>query len=107
MERKRILIADDNEDILDSLTLLMEKEGYQIETTTDGNWLLRTDLELPDLILLDTKLSNSDGRKICMKLKRQKETKDIPVLMFSAAHEIGESTIKAGADDFISKPFTK
>jgi len=103
---KKLLVVDDEPDILEFLQLILEEEGYEVSTTTKGQYLEQLhNGGLPDLILLDVFLSGKDGRDIVRYLKNQQETKHIPVIMFSA-HPSAEATARAaGADDFLPKPF--
>jgi DNA-binding response OmpR family regulator len=105
-KRKKILVVDDEQDILDFLQIILEEEGYDVMTTDKGDYLEKLhNGGLPDVILLDMLLSGKDGRAIVNYLKRQEETKHIPVIMFSAHPSAEESARKAGADDFVAKPF--
>ncbi|GAC1427286.1 MAG: hypothetical protein PVS3B3_14780 [Ktedonobacteraceae bacterium] len=104
--QKKILVVDDDVDILDFLQVILEEEGYIVMTTSKGEYLEQLhNGGLPNLILLDVFLSGKDGRHIVKQLKSQAETKCIPVIMFSA-HPSAEETARAsGADDFLAKPF--
>ena len=104
--RKKILVVDDESDILEFLQLILEEEGYTVLTSDKGEYLEQLhNGGLPDLILLDVLLSGKDGREIVKYLKGQEETKHIPVIMFSA-HPSAEGTARqAGAEDFLEKPF--
>jgi DNA-binding response OmpR family regulator len=103
---KKILVVDDDEGILDALSLILESAGYSVLASPRGEETLgnikRYD---PDLILLDVLLSGQDGRVICKKLKELDLTKNIPVIMISAHPTAKESVYKCGADDFLPKPF--
>ncbi len=105
---KKILVVDDDPDILDALRLALEDGGYEVTTTEKGEYaenLRDTNGGLPDVILLDVLLSGKDGRIICQRLKSRDDTKHIPVLMMSA-HPNAQQSVKAvGADDFLAKPF--
>jgi DNA-binding response OmpR family regulator len=105
-KQKKILVVDDEPDILEFLQVILEEEGYLVAITDKGEYVEKLhDGGLPDLILLDVLLSGKDGRDIVKQLKRQDETKHIPVIMFSA-HPNAEETARAcGADDFLAKPF--
>ncbi len=105
-KRKKLLIVDDEPDILEFLQVILEEEGYEVLTSTKGEYLEQLhNVGLPQLILLDVLLSGKDGREIVKYLKSQDETKHIPVIMFSA-HPSAEQTARAaGAEDFIAKPF--
>ncbi|GAC1398532.1 MAG: hypothetical protein NVSMB49_06780 [Ktedonobacteraceae bacterium] len=104
--RKKILVVDDDPDILDFLQVILEEEGYTVATTSKGEYIEQLhNGGLPNLILLDVFLSGKDGRHIVKQLKSKDETKHIPVIMFSA-HPSAEETARAsGADDFLAKPF--
>ncbi len=104
--QKKILVIDDEIDILEFLAEILELEGYTVVTidrADHAEQLLTADL--PDLILLDVLLSGKDGRDIVKKLKHQAETRHIPVIMFSAHPNAEETARAAGADDFLAKPF--
>ena len=101
---KKVLIADDDAGILDSLSIILEFEGYDVSTTLNGAALLNMD-EKPDLVLLDILMSGVDGRDICRQLKRTESTSKIPVVLLSASKDIEHSALEAGADDFLAKPF--
>ena len=104
-DTKKILVVDDNPAILDALKIMLEEEGYEVETTVDGATLKDLKEHLPDLLLLDIWMSGVDGRDICKVLKSSAATKQIPVIMISAAKDIEQIAKDSGADDFISKPF--
>lgn len=103
---KKILVVDDEPDILEFLELILTDEGYVVASSGKGEYLEKLqDGDPPDLILLDMLLSGKDGREIIRYLKSQEETKHIPIIMFSA-HPSAEGTARAaGADDFLAKPF--
>lgn len=105
-KQKKILVVDDDPDIVEFLQELLELEGYTVVTTDKAEYVDKLHSgNLPDLILLDMLLSGKDGREIVKQLKGQEETRHIPVIMFSA-HPSAEATARqAGADDFIAKPF--
>jgi DNA-binding response OmpR family regulator len=105
---KKILVVDDDPDILDALQLALEDAGYEVSITEKGEYaenLRDTNGGLPDVIILDILLSGKDGRIICQRLKSQEDTKHIPIVMMSA-HPNAQQSVKAvGADDFLAKPF--
>jgi CheY-like chemotaxis protein len=105
-KKKKLLVVDDEQDILEFLKVIFEDEGYIVVTTDKDDYLegLNNDT-LPDLILLDLLLSGQDGREIVKHLKMQEHTKHIPIIMFSAHPGAQEITRQAGADDFVAKPF--
>src|SRR5271157_4587158 len=103
---KKILIVDDERDILECLTMILEEEGYSVVSTVNGEYLEKLPMDdLPDLILLDMLLSGKDGRELVKYLKTQKETRRIPVIMISAHPTATASALEAGADLFLAKPF--
>jgi CheY-like chemotaxis protein len=105
-KQKKILVVDDELDILAFLQELLEGEGYTVVTSDKPKYVeMPHDGGLPDLILMDVLLFRQDGRDVVKHLKSQEETRHIPVIMFSA-HPKAENTARAaGADDFIEKPF--
>ena len=103
--KKKILVADDNPAILDALQIMLEEEGYEVETTIDGATALDMKGRLPDLILLDIWMSGIDGRDICKQFKKDSSTNHIPIVLISATKDIAQIAKDSGADDFISKPF--
>jgi DNA-binding response OmpR family regulator len=103
---KRLLVVDDEPDILEFLQIVLEDEGYEVVTSEKGEYLEQLhNGGLPHLILVDVLLSGKDGREIVKRLKLQEETKHIPVIMFSAHPSAAETARQAGADDFLAKPF--
>jgi DNA-binding response OmpR family regulator len=103
---KRILIVDDEPDILEFLQVILEEEGYVVITSDKGEFLEQLhNGGLPHLILLDVLLSGKDGRDIVKYLKSQPETRHLPVIMFSAHPSAEQTARQAGADDFLAKPF--
>ncbi|HUZ60001.1 MAG TPA: response regulator [Hanamia sp.] len=102
----KILVVDDDTDILSVMKILLTMKGFEVEVTSKGeNALPKTESFKPDLILLDVLISGHDGRTICKELKSKKETQHIPVIMFSAHPGAAATIADYGADDFISKPF--
>ena len=103
----KILVIDDDKDLLEVTQSLLERKGFQVET--NDNWdeaFHKLDSFQPQLILLDVFLNGIDGLEICKKLKSMPNTRHIPILIFSAYPSVAESVIyEYGADDFIAKPF--
>ncbi|NTD96784.1 response regulator transcription factor [Agrobacterium tumefaciens] len=102
---KKILVADDDEGIVDAITMILEVMGYDVEFTYDGGAVVDAVKNKPDLILLDIWMSGHDGRDICKSLKGDPEYQQIPILMISASRDIRQSAMDAGANDFMEKPF--
>jgi CheY-like chemotaxis protein len=104
----KIMIVDDEEDIVTILGKVLKKSGYQFTTAVDGlQCLKKLGNELPDLILLDNIMPNMDGRTVLLKLKASKRTADIPVIMVTALADQEHIAIaqKGGAAEYIVKPF--
>lgn len=103
---KKILIVDDDPDIVLALAAMLEDAGYLVAATDKGDYLEHfPEDDLPNIILLDMLLSGSDGREIARQLKRQPTTHHIPILMLSAHPSAEQEAKAAGADDFLAKPF--
>lgn len=105
IKNKKILIADDDPAILDATKMLLELEGYTVDTTVDGETIYKMEKEYPDVLLLDIWMSGQDGREICKYLKKNPLTQSIPIIMVSASRDIMTSAKESGADDFLAKPF--
>lgn len=103
--KKKILIADDDESIRDIFRIVLEKAGYDLEIKEDAGEILKNNFTLPDIFLIDKLLSGIDGLDVCRHLKTNPTTSRIPIIMVSASPDIGTVALKAGADDFIEKPF--
>ena len=104
MQRK-ILIADDDPGIRDIFQIILARAGYDIEVKDDANEIFKNKFRIPDLFLIDRLLSGVDGLDVCRYLKSNDQTSQIPVVMVSASPDIGIAAVKAGADDFVEKPF--
>lgn len=102
---KKILVADDDPAIVDSIQMILEDEGYEVDTTVNGEAVYKMEKDYPHLLLLDIWMSGQDGREICKYLKKNPHTKHIPIVMISASREIEKSAKESGADDFLAKPF--
>jgi DNA-binding response OmpR family regulator len=102
---KQIMIADDDDAILDALGAMLEYKGYEVRPVLNGKGLTEMQNELPDLLLLDIWMSGVDGRDICKKLKAGNATSKMPIVLISASKDIHTSAMEAGADDFLAKPF--
>ena len=106
--KKKVLIVDDNSSILDLETKLLQLLGYEPVSAASGMTALKLlAQEKPDLALLDITLPDMDGFKICQHIKNRPATADIPVFLVSAKKtaEDTERADKAGADEYINKPF--
>ena len=103
----KILIIEDEEDIVKGLTINLKDEGYEVDWAPDGETGLRKAVEeTPDLIILDIMLPEMDGLEVCRELR--KKDIDIPILMLTAKNEEIDRVVglEIGADDYITKPFS-
>ncbi|MBS1551981.1 MAG: response regulator transcription factor [Bacteroidetes bacterium] len=107
MMKKKILVVDDEKDIVDILKYNLERENeFEVITASDGKEALEAAQTLPDLILLDIMMPELNGFEVCKKLKTDKLTSGIPVIFLTAKeNEIDEILgLEIGADDYINKP---
>lgn len=102
----KILVIEDDADIAEALQLTFEEAGFAAQTSdADVDLIALAKSYKPDLIMLDLLLSGVDGREVCKALKKDAATKEIPILFTSAHPDAKRSSVEAGADDFIAKPF--
>ncbi len=101
----KILIADDDPAIVESLTMILEDEGYVTEGTHGRDTIEKALTWAPDLLFLDMWMPEMNGREICEQLKQHESTRDLPIIMFSASKAAEAFARAVGADDFLSKPF--
>jgi DNA-binding response OmpR family regulator len=103
---KRVLVVDDDKDILTVVKILLSMHGFNVEAIARWEEIFaKTESFRPDIILLDVALGGQDGRVLCKQLKTAEKTKKIPIVLFSANHGILETYSEYLADDFIAKPF--
>ncbi|WP_031474771.1 response regulator [Agathobaculum desmolans] len=106
MDKKKILVVEDEKAIADILVFNLQREGYDTLVAYDGTEGLRRALEdTPDLILLDVMLPGMDGFEVCRRVREQNET---PIIMLTAREEETDKVLglELGADDYITKPFS-
>lgn len=109
MEKKKILIADDNENIRDALTYLLEDEGYSLSMAKDGSDALKKAREfLPDILFLDIMMPEMNGYEVCRVIKNDPQLKKIYIIMLTAKGQVAEQERgkEVGADEYIVKPFS-
>jgi EAL domain-containing protein (putative c-di-GMP-specific phosphodiesterase class I)/DNA-binding response OmpR family regulator len=107
---RRILVADDDEDVRTLVATLLESARYAVLRAASGREAIETATrERPDLVLLDVMMPEISGWEVCSTLKNHPDTQGIPVIMLSVRNEIRDmiTSMQAGADDHITKPFTK
>ena len=108
MSKKRILVVDDEVDLVETVRYSLELEGYDVLVAYNGEEALnQARKENPDLILLDLMLPKLDGYKVCRLLKFDERYKHIPILMLTAkTQEKDKATgMETGANEYITKPF--
>lgn len=101
---RRIMLIDDDAPIRDSITILLQRSGYEVAAYPDGNILLQP-FSVPDLFILDKELPGIDGLDLCRLLKEREETRHIPVIMLSASPYITQLAMRVRADRVLEKPF--
>ncbi|MCL6504510.1 MAG: response regulator [Pirellulales bacterium] len=108
--RSRILIADDNPTNVELMEVYLADLDCELAVAVDGNdTLAKVASFQPDVILLDVMMPKLSGFEVCQKLKSDPATRNIMILMVTALNELGdiERAVKAGTDDFLSKPVNK
>ena len=107
MMREKILILDDDHDILEILSLILSDSGYQIKTLSCGETVFENIAAFqPNLVLMDVMLADMDGRLICKSIKENHLTSFLPVILISGTHNLADALNQPGApNDFIAKPF--
>lgn len=105
-EKALILVLDDDPDICIMIKMVLDYYGYDaMDAENEETATKIISSNHVDLLIMDMLLSGVDGTDICRRLKLDKETSSIPILMFSAHPTAKDTCLAAGADDFISKPF--
>jgi len=107
IENSKILLVDDEEDILEFLSYNLKKEGFRIDTANNGiSALKKLEKSKPDLIILDVMMPEMDGIEVCEKIREQDNFDDVLILFLTArSEEYSElAGFSAGADDYITKP---
>jgi len=108
MDKKRILIVDDQKDIVELIRFKLENEGFECLVAFDGEeGLQKAKKEDPDLILMDIMMPKINGYQVCRLLKSDENYKNIPIIMLSAKDQESDKFWgkESGADDYITKPF--
>lgn len=107
--RPLVLVADDDPDILLLMTLTLERDGYDVVAAKDGLSALEAAVErAPHLVLLDLMMPGLDGYEVTRRLRREPTTKDLPIVIVTAAAEESQAAraLEAGADAYMRKPFS-
>jgi two-component system alkaline phosphatase synthesis response regulator PhoP len=106
-DSKKILVADDNQDVLDIVSLALEGEGFEVLSAKDGTVALKKAKEIkPHLLLLDIMMPEKDGFEVCSALKQDSGTSDIIIIMMTAKADPDsrQRGFAAGANDYLTKP---
>jgi len=109
MAKGRILVIDDEKDLIELVRYNLEKEGFQVKSAQNGERGLAAAMqELPDIILVDLMLPGIDGLEVCRSLRNHSRTARIPVIMLTAKSEESDRVLglELGADDYVTKPFS-
>ena len=105
---KKILVVDDEPELVDVLTLRLESKGYEVVSGSNGEEALeKTKEENPDLIVMDVMMPPPNGFQVCRILKDDSQYKNIPILLLTAKAAEGDKSLgrESGADDYITKPY--
>jgi EAL domain-containing protein (putative c-di-GMP-specific phosphodiesterase class I)/CheY-like chemotaxis protein len=107
MKKKKVLVVDDEQAVSKTLSLLLQTRGYEVDVAGTGGQALEKALNKPDIVLLDLLLPDMPGFDVCRKLRENKNTKHLPIIILSVRY-LYEDKIEGlylGADDYITKPF--
>jgi len=109
MPKTKILLVDDNTDIVEMIGIRLEANGYDVTAAFNGaDAIAKAQSESPDLILLDISMPGLDGLEVGMRLKQNSSTKEIPIIMVTAKadrEDILKAISDAGAVEYVIKPF--
>ncbi len=109
MPKQRVLVVDDELDIVELISYNLTREGFEVQGAHSGEDGLKQARELtPDLVVLDIMLPGMSGLDVCRNLKQEKDTRDIPIIMLSAKGDEADivAGLELGADDYMTKPFS-
>ena len=104
---KRVLVIDDDEDILEILNVIFQENGYDIVLSNTGEAAEHIRVIQPDIVLLDVRIVGSakSGIEICREIKSQLETRHLPVMLVSGESDLAVIAQDCGADSYVAKPF--
>jgi DNA-binding response OmpR family regulator len=105
MSSEKVLVVDDEEHIVELARLYLSREGYQVESVSDGAQAVARFAQVkPDLVVLDIMLPGVDGLTICREIRKQSQ---VPIIMLTARDEVTDKVVglELGADDYLTKPF--
>src|SRR5512139_2592806 len=107
--RENIAVVDDEQDILELVSLHLKKNHFSVREFSDGSSFIKyLDSEIPDLVVLDLMLPDADGFEICKYMKRKKDLSQVPIVMLTAKRKEADTVLglELGADDYVRKPFS-
>lgn len=107
--RARILLVEDDANLVELIRYNLDKEGFDVVATADGEEaLVLAEEERPDLVVLDWMIANLSGIEVCRRLRRAPETAGLPIIMLTARAEESDRVrgLETGADDYVTKPFS-
>lgn len=104
--KKKILVLEDDPDILYTLNIVLQNAGYEVELLSSGQSIMDGTYNRPDLFILDKRMPDMDGLDVCRHLRKENGSQQVPVIVISATPQFGSHAIRAGANDFLEKPFT-
>src|SRR6185503_20536516 len=102
---KKIILVEDDTGILDAVTLAFSSPQCRVVVYQDANKLLKGVFEVPELFIIDKQLPGVDGLDLCKQLRKNDRTCHIPIIVISASPHIQKLVVKAGANEFVEKPF--
>lgn len=109
MSGKRVLVVDDEPNILRTLTFVLKKEGYDVSSATNGEEAMaEVRSSKPDLIFLDIMMPKKNGYEVCQEIKGDSDLSDIHIIMLTAKGQDAdrEKGLSVGAEEFMTKPFS-
>jgi DNA-binding response OmpR family regulator len=102
--KKKIIIVDDDRDILDALTFML-CDNYEVTPLQSAHRIVKREIEPPDLFILDKRMPDMDGLDVCRLIRKDQRLKEVPIVILSASPKFGPLARDAGATDFLDKPF--
>ncbi|RCH54739.1 response regulator [Mucilaginibacter hurinus] len=101
----KILVIEDNDDILEIITMVLESQGHDVRGGQNGKMINEAETFKPNLILMDNHLPDGSGADFCLKIKENDKTRNIPVVLISANIDLATLSSSSRADGFLPKPF--
>lgn len=102
---KKIFVVEDDADLSEAIQLILRQEGYETVSSFKKNSIKGVILHMPDLVLVDNKLSDGFGSELCAAIKLHPLTSHIPVILISGYADLADIAAACGADAYLSKPF--